>query len=262
MTTPEALYERFRHTPFIFAGPCVIESESLVMEVAEAAKTICEAANLTYVFKASFDKANRTSLGSFRGPGLEEGLRILEKVKHTFDLPIVTDIHEPHQAAPVSEVADILQIPAFLCRQTDLLVAAAKTDKIVNIKKAQFLDGKDMFYPTQKVKESGNDKIMLTERGTMLGLGRLVVDMTQIVDMKELGYPVIMDVTHATQRPGGGATSGGNPQYAPALTRAARAAGTDGFFFEIHPDPARGLSDASSMIDLETFEQIMSIVVS
>lgn len=261
MIAPETLYERFQQAPFIFAGPCVIESETLVMQIAETAKTICEAHNIPYVFKASFDKANRTSLSSFRGPGLDEGLRILEKVKNTFNLPIVTDIHESHQAKPVAEVADVIQIPAFLCRQTDLLIAAAQTGKIVNIKKAQFLDGADMRYPAEKVRQSGNDRILLTERGTMLGLGRLVVDMTQIVDMKALGYPVIMDVTHATQRPGGGATSGGNPQYTPAIAKAAQAAGADGFFFEIHPDPARGLSDASSMIDLEAFEQIVSTLI-
>ena len=166
------LYEKIKSGMFVMAGPCVIESEALVMQVAEEVKKISEELGFTYIFKASFDKANRTSLSSFRGPGMDEGLRILEKVKKEFDLPIVTDIHEPYQAATVAEVADILQIPAFLCRQTDLLVAAAKTDKIINIKKAQFLDGKDMFYPTEKVRESGNSKIMLTERGTMLGLGR------------------------------------------------------------------------------------------
>ncbi|HIP34323.1 MAG TPA: 3-deoxy-8-phosphooctulonate synthase, partial [Bacteroidia bacterium] len=198
---------------------------------------------------------------SFRGPGLEEGLKILEKVKKEFNLPIVTDIHESHQASPVAEVADILQIPAFLCRQTDLLVAAAKTNKIVNIKKAQFLDGKDMFYPTQKVKEAGNTKIMLTERGTLLGLGRLVVDFTQIVDMKEFGYPVIMDVTHSTQRPGGGATSGGNPHYAPYIAKAAAAVGVDGYFMEVHPDPSCALSDGSNMLKLDKFKDILINIV-
>lgn len=239
------------------AGPCVIESEALVMQVAEELKKISEEVGFTYIFKSSFDKANRTSLSSFRGPGLEEGLRILEKVKREFDLPIVTDIHEPHQAAPVAEVVDILQIPAFLCRQTDLLVAAAKTNKIINIKKAQFLDGKDMIYPVQKVLESGNDQIMLTERGTMLGLGRLVVDFTQTVDMKAFGYPVVMDVTHSTQRPGGGATSGGNPHYAPYIAKATAAVGVDGFFFEVHPEPSCALSDGSNMIRLDMFREIL-----
>jgi len=258
MTKSDALYKKLKQGRFLLAGPCVIESEDLVMQVAQEVKRISEALNFTYIFKASFDKANRTSLDSFRGPGLEEGLKILEKVKQTFDLPIVTDIHESNQAASVAEVADILQIPAFLCRQTDLLVAAAKTDKIVNIKKAQFLDGNDMLYPAQKVEASGNSKILLTERGTMLGLGRLVVDFTQIVDMKALGYPVVMDVTHSTQRPGGGATSGGNPHYAPYLAQAAAAVGVDGFFFEVHPDPKSALSDGSNMIRLADFEAVLN----
>lgn len=256
MTTNE-LYEKCKQGRFLLAGPCAIESEALVMQVAEEVKKISEELNITYVFKSSFDKANRTSLDSFRGPGLEEGLKILEKVKKEFDLPIVTDIHESYQAAPVAEVADILQIPAFLCRQTDLLVAAAKTDKIVNIKKAQFLDGKDMFYPTQKVRESGNSKIMLTERGTILGLGRLVVDFTQIVDMKEFGYPVVIDVTHSTQRPGGGATSGGNPHYAPYIAKAAASVGVDGFFFEVHPDPDCALCDGSNMLNMSDFRNLI-----
>ena len=256
MINNNELYKKLQKGNFLLAGPCAIESEELVMQVAEEVKKISEELGITYVFKSSFDKANRTSLSSFRGPGLEEGLRILEKVKKEFELPIVTDIHESYQGTPVAEVADILQIPAFLCRQTDLLVAAAKTDKIVNIKKAQFLDGKDMFYPTQKVKEAGNSKIMLTERGTLLGLGRLVVDFTQIVDMKEFGYPVVMDVTHSTQRPGGGATSGGNPHYAPYIAKAAKAVGVDGFFMEVHPDPKCALSDGSNMLDLENFEKL------
>ena len=257
----DELYKKLQKNKFLLAGPCAIESESLVMEVAEKVKKISEELNITYIFKASFDKANRTSLSSFRGPGLEEGLRILEKVKNEFDLPIVTDIHESHQASAVAEVADILQIPAFLCRQTDLLVAAAKTDKIVNIKKAQFLDGKDMFYPAQKVKEAGNSKIMLTERGTLLGLGRLVVDFTQIVDMKEFGYPVIMDVTHSTQRPGGGATSGGNPHYAPYIAKAAAAVGVDGYFIEVHPNPAIALSDGSNMLSLNSLKNLLNDIL-
>jgi len=257
MINNDELYKKLQKNKFLLAGPCAIESESLVMEVAEKVKKISEELNITYIFKASFDKANRTSLSSFRGPGLEEGLRILEKVKNEFDLPIVTDIHESHQASAVAEVADILQIPAFLCRQTDLLIAAAKTDKIVNIKKAQFLDGKDMFYPAQKVKEAGNSKIMLTERGTLLGLGRLVVDFTQIVDMKEFGYPVVMDVTHSTQRPGGGATSGGNPHYAPYIAKAAAAVGVDGYFIEVHPDPSCALSDGSNMLDITSFNTLI-----
>lgn len=257
MLNNNELYKKLQKGRFLLSGPCAIESEELVMKVAQEVKKISEEVGFTYIFKASFDKANRTSLSSFRGPGLEEGLKILEKVKKEFELPIVTDIHEAYQAAPVAEVADILQIPAFLCRQTDLLVAAAKTDKIVNIKKAQFLDGKDMFYPTQKVKEAGNDKIMLTERGTLLGLGRLVVDFTQIVDMKEFGYPVVMDVTHSTQRPGGGATSGGNPHYAPYIAKAAKAVGVDGYFMEVHPNPKEALSDGSNMLDLDEFYKLI-----
>lgn len=260
MTTNE-LYDKCKQDKFLLAGPCVIESEALVMQIAEEVKKISEDLGITYIFKSSFDKANRTSVNSYRGPGLEEGLRILEKVKKEFELPIVTDIHEAHQAVPVAEVADMLQIPAFLCRQTDLLVAAAKTDKIVNIKKAQFLDGKDMFYPSEKVRESGNNKIMLTERGTILGLGRLVVDFTQIVDMKEFGYPVVMDVTHSTQRPGGGATSGGNPHYVPYIAKAAAAVGVDGFFFEVHPNPSCALSDGSNMLQLGTFRDLLGELI-
>ena len=251
------LYKKLQEGRFLLSGPCAIESEELVMKIAEEVKNISEEVGFTYIFKASFDKANRTSLSSFRGPGLEEGLKILEKVKKEFELPIVTDIHESFQAQPVSEVADIIQIPAFLCRQTDILVAAAKTDKIINIKKAQFLDGKDMFYPAEKVREAGNSKIMLTERGTLLGLGRLVVDFTQIVDMKEFGYPVVMDVTHSTQRPGGGATSGGNPHYAPYIAKAAKAVGVDGYFMEVHPDPSCALSDGSNMLDIESFSFLL-----
>lgn len=252
------LYEKIKSGMFVMAGSCVIESEDITMQIAESVKKISEELNFTYIFKSSFDKANRTSIDSYRGPGLEEGLKILQKVKETFDLPVVTDIHEPHQAEPVAEVADILQIPAFLCRQTDLLVAAAKTDKIINIKKAQFLDGSDMLYPLQKVEQSGNKQIMLTERGSMFGPGRLVVDFTQIVDMKKLGYPVVMDVTHSTQRPGGGATSGGKPEYAPYIAKAAMAVGVDGFFFEVHPEPKEALSDGSNMVKLDQFKELLS----
>jgi len=252
------LYKTLCDNKFVLAGPCVIENETMIMEIAETVKKISEKLGFTYIFKASFDKANRTSINSYRGPGLDEGLKILQKVKDNFDLPVVTDIHEAHQAASVAEVADILQIPAFLCRQTDLLVAAAETGKIVNIKKAQFLDGSDMFYPAQKIVDSGNDKVMLTDRGTLFGLGRLVVDFTQIVDMKKMGYPVVMDVTHSTQRPGGGATSGGKPEYAPYIAKAAAAVGVDGFFFEVHPDPASALSDGSNMLKLSDFEQVLT----
>jgi len=251
------LYNKIKSGMFVMAGPCVIENEANIMTIAEAVKKISEELKFTYIFKASFDKANRTSINSYRGPGLEEGLRLLQKVKDTFELPLVTDIHEPFQAAIAAEVVDILQIPAFLCRQTDLLVAAANTGKIINIKKAQFLEGSDMLYPVQKVEESGNKQIMLTERGSMFGPGRLVVDFTQIVDMKKIGYPVVMDVTHSTQRPGGGATSGGKPEYAPYIAKAAKAVGVDGFFFEVHPDPKEALSDGSNMVKLSEFKELL-----
>jgi len=256
----EKLYKSLQEKKFILSGPCVIESESMIMNLAEKIKKMTEDSGFTYIFKASFDKANRTSVNSYRGPGLEEGLKILQKVKTEFELPLTTDIHEPSQAAPVGEVVDILQIPAFLCRQTDLLVAAAKTDRIVNIKKAQFLDGKDMYFPAQKVKESGNDKIMLTERGSMFGLGNLVVDFRQIIDMKEFGYPIVMDVTHSTQRPGGGSTSGGNREYAPFMAKLANTVGVNGFFFEVHENPEEALSDGPNMVYLKDFKEILESI--
>lgn len=252
------LYNLLKIKKFIISGPCVIENETMVMHLAEKIKNITEKFNLTYIFKASFDKANRTSLNSYRGPGLEEGLRILEKVKKEFHLPLTTDIHEPYQAAPVSEIVDILQIPAFLCRQTDLLIAAAKTDKIINIKKAQFLDGKDMIHPATKINESGNNKILLTERGSMFGLGNLVIDFRQIIDMKEFGYPVVMDVTHSTQRPSAlGDKSGGERKYAHSITKLANAIDVNGFFFEVHENPDKALSDGPNMIYLQDFESIV-----
>lgn len=257
-----SLYEQLKSKKFIISGPCVIESESMVMHLAEQIAHICSELNFTYIFKASFDKANRTSINSYRGPGLDEGLRILEKVKMEFNLPLLTDIHEAYQAQPVSEVVDVLQIPAFLCRQTDLLVAAANTDKIINIKKAQFLSGKDMIYPCQKVQESGNNKIILTERGNALGYANLVVDFRNIVDMKEFGFPVVMDVTHSTQRPGGlGGKSGGDREYAPYIAKAANAVGVDGFFFEVHDNPEEALSDGPNMIYLDKFKTLLETSV-
>ncbi len=252
------LFNQLKNNKFIISGPCVIENESMVMHLAEHIAKICVELNFTYIFKASFDKANRTSIESYRGPGLDEGLKILEKVKTEFNLPLLTDIHEASQAQPVSEVVDVLQIPAFLCRQTDLLVAAAKTDKIINIKKAQFLSGKDMYYPSQKVKDSGNDKIILTERGNMMGYGNLVVDFRNIVDMKALGFPVVMDVTHSTQKPGGlEGKSGGDREYAPYIAQAANAVGVDGFFFEVHDNPEEALSDGPNMIYLNQFKGLL-----
>ena len=228
------------------------------MVVAEKAKRLAEKYNFDYIFKASFDKANRTSIKSYRGLGMDAGLNILADVKKEFDVKITTDIHEPWQAGVVAEVADILQIPAFLCRQTDLLVAAAETDKIVNIKKAQFLDGKNMINSVEKVKQSGNNKIMLTERGSMFGLGNLVVDFRQIIDMKEFGYPVIMDCTHSTQKPGSlGNKSGGERKYAIHMAKLANAIDVDGFFFEVHQDPDNALCDGPNMIRLDNFEDTL-----
>ena len=260
--TNQELYDKLKTNKFILSGPCVIENESMIMHLAEEIKKLTDELGLTYIFKASFDKANRTSISSYRGPGLEEGLKILERVKKEFNLPLTTDIHEPSHAKPVAEVVDILQIPAFLCRQTDLLVEAAKTDRIINIKKAQFLDGKDMIHPLTKVKESGNDKIMLTERGSMFGLGNLVVDFRQIIDMKEFGYPVVMDVTHSTQKPSAlGGTSGGDRKYAPYMAKLANAVGVDGFFFEVHPNPEEALSDGPNMVYLKDFREILESVL-
>jgi 2-dehydro-3-deoxyphosphooctonate aldolase (KDO 8-P synthase) len=242
--------------PFLMAGPCVIESRDNVMEIAEFMKELTLKTGFDYVFKASFDKANRTSVTSYRGPGLEEGLKILQEVKTQFDLPLVTDIHEPYQAKPVGEVVDILQIPAFLCRQTDLLVEAGQTGKIVNIKKAQFLSGNDMKNAVTKVESTGNTRIMLTERGNMYGYNNLVVDYRNVLDMKSFGYPVVMDSTHSTQRPGGmGGSSGGNPEYALYFAKAATVCDADGYFFEVHPDPACGLSDATNMLPLHEMEK-------
>ena len=221
----------------LIAGPCVIESEENVMQIAETVKEITERLDLDYYFKASFDKANRTSISSYRGPGIKKGLEILQKVKDTYGLKICTDIHEPWQAEKAAQVADIIQIPAFLCRQTDLLVAAAKTGKTINIKKAQFLAPWDMKNVVTKVEESGNHNIMLCERGTSFGYNTLVVDMTGIVEMKKFGYPVVMDATHSVQKPGGkGNATGGNRAYVEPLAKAAIAAGADALFFEVHPE--------------------------
>lgn len=251
-----------RNKMILMAGPCVIESEDLVFQIAEKLKKIVINYNVDFYFKASFDKANRTSIDSFRGPGMEKGLEILNKVKENFDLNIVTDIHEPEQAEPVSKVADILQIPAFLCRQTNLLVAAAKTGKIINIKKAQFLAPWDMKNVALKVKESGNNNIYLCERGTTFGYNRLVVDMAGLYEMKKLGYPVIFDATHSVQQPGGNGTStSGNREYVEPLSKAAAAIGVDGFFFEVHPDPEHALSDGPNMVKLCDFEKLLSRVI-
>ncbi|MFR8584504.1 MAG: 3-deoxy-8-phosphooctulonate synthase [Thomasclavelia ramosa] len=246
----------------LIAGPCVIESEENVMLIAKAMKKIAESLNLDYYFKASFDKANRTSINSYRGPGIEEGLRILKKVKDTLGLKIATDIHEPWQAEKVAEVADIIQIPAFLCRQTDLLVAASKTGKLINLKKAQFLAPWDMANAIKKIEDSGNTNIMLCERGTSFGYNTLVVDMTGIVEMKKFGYPVVMDATHSVQQPGGkGNATGGNREYVEPLAKAAIAAGVDALFFEVHPDPDNALSDGPNMVKLDEFEEMLKRII-
>lgn len=246
----------------LIAGPCVIESEELVMEVADEIKRITDKLKIEYIFKSSFDKANRTSIYSFRGPGLNKGLEILEKVKNKFELKVLTDIHEPYQAEPISKVADIIQIPAFLCRQTDLLVAAAKTGKEINVKKAQFLAPWDMKNVINKIVESGNDKIYLTERGTFFGYNNLVVDMTSIIEMKKFGYPVIFDATHSVQKPGGkGDSTGGNREYIKYLARAALSVGADGLFMEVHPNPDEALSDGPNMLPLNNLENILTELV-
>lgn len=247
----------------LFAGPCVIESEEMTLEIAKKIKDITNELGIEFVFKASFDKANRTSVYSYRGPGMEEGLRILRKVKETYNLKIITDIHEPYQAEPVAKVADIIQIPAFLCRQTDLLIAAAKTNKEINVKKAQFLAPWDMKNVVKKLEESGNSNIILTERGTSFGYNNLVVDMTSIVEMKKLGYPVIFDATHSVQKPGGqGSSTGGNREYVEYLAKAAIAVGADGLFMEVHPDPDHAKSDGPNMVPLnELKNQLTNLII-
>ena len=246
----------------LITGPCVIESEENVMLIAEKVKGIAERLDLDYYFKASFDKANRTSISSYRGPGIDEGLRILQKVKDTYGLKICTDIHEPWQAEKAAKVCDILQIPAFLCRQTDLLVAAARTGKLINVKKAQFLAPWDMKNVVNKLEEAGNHNIMLCERGTSFGYNTLVVDMTGIVEMKKFGYPVVMDATHSVQKPGGkGTATGGNRENVEPLAKAAIAAGADALFFEVHPDPDNAKSDGPNMVRLDEFEEMLKRII-
>lgn len=246
----------------VIAGPCVIESENMVMEIAGKMKEITSGYDVDYYFKASFDKANRTSLSSYRGPGIDKGLEILKKVKEAYDLKICTDIHEPWQAAKAAEAADMIQIPAFLCRQTDLLTAAAQTNRIINIKKGQFMAPWDMQYVVEKVRMSGNDKIMLSERGTCFGYNQLVVDMTSIIEMKRNHVPVIFDATHSVQKPGGnGASTGGNREYAAYLARAAIAAGADGIFMEVHPNPEKALSDGPNSIRLSDVDQMLQHII-
>ena len=244
----------------ILAGPCAIESQEILNKTAEKLKEITTKLDINFVFKSSFDKANRSSINSFRGPGLEKGLEMLEKVKKEFDIPIVTDIHTPDQAAATAEVADILQIPAFLCRQTDLLVAAAKTGKIVNIKKGQFLAPEQMGPLIKKVEDSGNNNILVTDRGTSFGYNNLVVDFRGIPIMQSFGYPVVFDATHSVQLPGAnGCSSGGDRRFVPVLAKAAMAAGANALFFEIHPNPDIAKCDGPNMIALDKAEELFVI---
>ncbi|WP_031533901.1 MULTISPECIES: 3-deoxy-8-phosphooctulonate synthase [unclassified Bacteroides] len=244
------------------AGPCVIESAECLDIVAQELVRINKKYGIDIIFKASFDKANRTSISSYRGPGLEKGLQMLADIKQKYGLRLLTDIHESHQAAPAAEVVDVLQIPAFLCRQTDLLVAAAKTGKTVNIKKAQFLSGLDMQFPVEKVRESGNDNIWLTERGNIYGYNNLVVDFRNIPDMKQFTPTVIMDCTHSVQRPGAaGGKTGGNREFVPSMALAAKAFGANGFFFETHPDPEKALSDGPNMLYLNELEELIGKLI-
>ena len=244
-------------TKFI-AGPCVIESAELLDTVARKLVDINKKLGTEIIFKASFDKANRTSLHSFRGPGLEKGLQMLADVKSKYGLQLLTDIHEAWQAAPVSEVCDVIQIPAFLCRQTDLLVAAAKTGKTVNIKKAQFLSGRDMKYPVEKAREAGAGEVWLTERGNMMGYGNLVVDFRNIRDMLDIVPTVIMDCTHSVQRPDSkDGKTGGDRRFVEPMALAAKAFGATGYFMEVHPTPDEGLSDAANMLELDKLEGLI-----
>lgn len=248
--------------PIFIAGPCVIESQELLNTVAEELVRINNKLGTDIIFKASFDKANRTSIKSFRGPGLDRGLQMLADVKSKYGLRVLTDIHESFQAGPVGEVCDVIQIPAFLCRQTDLLAAAARTGKIVNIKKAQFLSGIDMKYPVEKALDAGAKEVWLTERGNMFGYNNLVVDFRNIPDMLEITPRVIMDCTHSVQRPGaGGGKTSGDRRFVPNMALAAKAFGANGYFFEVHPDPEHALSDGPNMLYLDKLEQLINKLV-
>lgn len=242
----------------LIAGPCVIESEGHALALAVSLRDIAAAAGVPYIFKASWDKANRTSIGSYRGPGLAEGLAVLGRVRTELGVPVLTDIHEPAQAGPAAEVADVLQIPAFLSRQTDLLVAAARTGRAVNVKKGQFLAPGDMRHAIEKVTSAGNDRVFVTERGTSFGYHDLVVDMRGLPMLRELGYPVVFDVTHSLQQPGGGdGVTSGLGQYVVPLASAGVAAGVDGIFMEVHEEPARARSDAQNAVRLDQLPQIL-----
>lgn len=244
--------------PIIIAGPCVIESQELLNTVAETLVNINSKHKTEIIFKASFDKANRTSIHSFRGPGIEKGLEMLSEVKKKYGLRLLTDIHESWQAEIAAQVVDVLQIPAFLCRQTDLLVSAAHTGKTINIKKAQFLSGQDMRYPVEKALDAGANEVWLTERGNSFGYNNLIVDFRNIPDMLDIVPTVIMDCTHSVQRPGGaGGQTGGDRRFVPSMALAAKAFGATGYFFEVHPDPDKGLSDAANMLQLDNLESLV-----
>ena len=246
----------------LIAGPCVIESEKIAMEIAEKLKRITEELNVPFIFKASYDKANRTSIKSFRGPGLSDGLKILQKIKTEFNLPILSDVHKEEEIDLAAEVLDILQIPAFLCRQTDLLVKAAQTGKPINVKKGQFLAPWDMKNIVVKLEESGNSNILLTERGTTFGYNNLVVDMRSLVLMRDYSCPVIFDATHSLQQPGGqGTTSGGQSEMVPDLARGAVAVGCDALFMEIHTDPSKALSDGPNMLQIDMLPELLEQLV-
>ncbi|MFW6235434.1 MAG: 3-deoxy-8-phosphooctulonate synthase [Desulfovibrionales bacterium] len=254
----DELYRTTCTGPFIIAGPCALESRDVALATADVLASVAERLSIPLIFKSSFDKANRTSLTSFRGPGMEQGLTWLEEVKKKTGLPVVTDIHTPEQATFVAEVADVIQIPAFLCRQTDLLAAAARTGRVVNVKKGQFLAPWDMHNVVTKLTEAGGEQIWLTERGASFGYNNLVVDMRSIAIMKGLGHPVVFDATHSVQLPGGGGTaSGGNREYVPLLARAAVAAGCSGVFMEVHPDPDRALCDGPNSWPLDLAEALL-----
>ena len=248
--------------PIFIAGPCVIESEALLDTVAQTLCAINKKLGIDIIFKASFDKANRTSIHSFRGPGIEKGLQMLADIKQKYGLRILTDIHESWQAADTGQVADVIQIPAFLCRQTDLLVAAAKTGRIINIKKAQFLSGQDMMYPVEKAREAGAKEVWLTERGNIYGYNNLVVDFRNISDMLDITPTVVMDCTHSVQRPGaGGGKTSGDRRFVPSIALAAKAFGANGYFFEVHPDPDHALSDGPNMLYLNQLEALIEKIL-
>lgn len=248
--------------PFLIAGPCVIESEQLAMETASRIAEIAKSMSIPYVFKSSFDKANRTSITSFRGPGLEKGLQVLAKVKKQVGVPVLTDVHTEEQATEAGKVVDVLQIPAFLCRQTDLLIAAAKTGKVVNVKKGQFLSPLEMANAVKKVEECGNRQIVLTERGSSFGYNNLVVDMRSFPILRSFGYPVVFDATHSVQLPGGSGTqSSGQREFVEPLACAAAGAGVDGFFMEVHPNPDEALSDGPNMVPLHQLKSLLERVM-